>query len=115
MNILLLGGGGREHALAWKIAQSKHCSAFIHRPGNAGTTAFGTNLPIGPDRFSGGRQGLSGKSDRNGGCRSEEPLVKGIVDYFAVGCFDQSYSGDRTLGICGPARRQQGIFKTIHA
>ena len=51
MNILLLGGGGREHALAWKISQSKSCSALFIGPGNAGTSAFGRNLPLDPTDF----------------------------------------------------------------
>jgi phosphoribosylamine--glycine ligase len=46
MNILIIGSGGREHALAWKIQQSPHCDHLFIAPGNAGTAAFGTNLPI---------------------------------------------------------------------
>jgi len=47
MNILLLGSGGREHALAWKITQSRHCSKLFIAPGNAGTLQYGTNINIG--------------------------------------------------------------------
>ena len=43
MNILILGGGGREHAFAWKIAQSSSCNKLIIAPGNAGTNQHGTN------------------------------------------------------------------------
>ena len=46
MKILLLGSGGREHALAWKISQSKHYSELFIAPGNAGTLQCGTNIPI---------------------------------------------------------------------
>ena len=46
MNILLLGSGGREHALAWKIAQSPDCSQLYIAPGNPGTAELGTNVPI---------------------------------------------------------------------
>ena len=46
MNILLIGAGGRENALAWKIAQSYHCDLLYIAPGNPGTAEFGTNLPI---------------------------------------------------------------------
>ena len=51
MNILLLGSGGREHALAWKIAQSAKCSKLFIAPGNAGTEAVGENVAIAVDDF----------------------------------------------------------------
>ena len=51
MNILLLGSGGREHALAWKIAQSKKCSKLFIAPGNAGTAAVGENVAINVNDF----------------------------------------------------------------
>lgn len=46
MNILLIGSGGREHTLAWKISQSPLCDKLFIAPGNAGTASCGTNLPI---------------------------------------------------------------------
>ncbi len=46
MRILIVGGGGREHALAWKLAQSPSCEAILAAPGNAGTAQLGQNLPI---------------------------------------------------------------------
>ena len=46
MNILLIGSGGREHALAWKIKQSPSCDHLFIAPGNAGTASFGTNVNI---------------------------------------------------------------------
>lgn len=51
MRILLLGSGGREHALAWKIAQSSKCSKLFIAPGNAGTGAVGENVAIGVNDF----------------------------------------------------------------
>lgn len=51
MNILLLGSGGREAALAWKISQSPLCGQLYIAPGNGGTGAFGTNLPASPLDF----------------------------------------------------------------
>ncbi|MHA4875040.1 phosphoribosylamine--glycine ligase N-terminal domain-containing protein, partial [Enterococcus faecium] len=52
MNILLLGSGGREHALAWKMSQSHHCDNLYIAPGNAGTARVGTNLSLSPTDFN---------------------------------------------------------------
>ena len=51
MNILILGSGGREHALTWKLAQSKKVSRIFIGPGNAGTNESGTNLKLDPGNF----------------------------------------------------------------
>ena len=51
MNILILGSGGREHALAWKLAQSKKVSIVFIGPGNAGTSEIVTNLILDPENF----------------------------------------------------------------
>ena len=51
MNILILGSGGREHAFAWKIAQSSSCNKLIIAPGNAGTNQLGTNIDININDF----------------------------------------------------------------
>ena len=51
MNILVIGGGGREHTLCWKLKQSKHCKKLFAAPGNAGTSECATNLPIGVSDF----------------------------------------------------------------
>ena len=51
MNILILGSGGREHAITWKLAQSKKVDKIFIGPGNAGTSAHGTNLNIDPENF----------------------------------------------------------------
>ncbi|MEY3420953.1 MAG: phosphoribosylamine--glycine ligase, partial [Bacteroidota bacterium] len=56
MNILLVGSGGREHALAWKMAQSPICKQLYIAPGNAGTSAFGQNVPIEVTDIEGLRQ-----------------------------------------------------------
>ncbi|HZZ74763.1 MAG TPA: phosphoribosylamine--glycine ligase, partial [Puia sp.] len=82
MHILLLGGGGREHALAWKISQSKDCTALFIAPGNAGTSAFGKNLQLETTDFAAiGKACLDNKINIVL-VGPEEPLVKGIVDYF---------------------------------
>jgi phosphoribosylamine--glycine ligase len=83
MNILLLGGGGREHAFAWKISQSKGCGALFIGPGNAGTSAFGTNIPLEPTDFKAVRQACLDKEINMVVVGPEEPLVKGIVDFFS--------------------------------
>lgn len=82
MNILLLGAGGREHALAWKMSQSHHCDALFIAPGNAGTSQFGTNLPIGVTDFEAIKQAcIENKIDMLV-VGPEEPLVKGVYDFF---------------------------------
>ena len=52
MNILIIGSGGREHAFAWKIRQSKHCSKLFVAPGNAGTASVAENVAIAVDDFT---------------------------------------------------------------
>jgi phosphoribosylamine---glycine ligase len=83
MNILLLGGGGREHAFAWKISQSKGCKALFIGPGNAGTSAFGTNIPLEPTDFKAVRKACLDHEINMVVVGPEEPLVKGIVDFFS--------------------------------
>lgn len=82
MQILLLGSGGREHALAWKIAQSPRTSRLFIAPGNAGTRLVGENVNIKADDFDAIRDFvLSNKVDMVV-VGPEDPLVKGIYDYF---------------------------------
>ncbi len=82
MNILLVGSGGREHALAWKLKQSNLCNQLFIAPGNAGTAQLGTNLPISVNDF----ELLSAACINNNinmmVVGPEEPLVNGIYDYF---------------------------------
>ncbi len=82
MKILLLGGGGREHALAWKIAQSDKVEKLYIAPGNAGTANVGENIDIKADDFS----SLKDFAVENGinmvVVGPEDPLVKGIYDEF---------------------------------
>ena len=81
MNILLLGSGGREHALAWKISQSLKCNKLWIAPGNGGTGQYGTNVTIGVNDFEAIRQHcLTQKIDLLV-VGPEEPLVKGIYDF----------------------------------
>lgn len=84
MNILLLGSGGREHALAWKLSQSSLCTGLYIAPGNAGTAQSGTNVDLSPTDFEGIRKFCSDRQIGLVVVGPEEPLVKGIVDFFAA-------------------------------
>ena len=83
MNILILGAGGREHALAWKLAQSKHTDKLFIAPGNAGTKELGTNLPIDINDFSDVKKAVIEKEIDMVIVGPEVPLVNGIHDKFA--------------------------------
>ena len=80
MNILLLGSGGREHALAWKIAQSSKSDKLYIAPGNAGTTNCGENVPMKADDFEAIKTFCVDKSINMVVVGPEDPLVKGIYD-----------------------------------
>jgi phosphoribosylamine--glycine ligase len=81
MNILILGSGGREHALAWKISQSHHCNQLFTAPGNAGTQQFGTNVNLGITDFEAIRRFCIDNKIDVLVVGPEEPLVKGIYDF----------------------------------
>jgi phosphoribosylamine--glycine ligase len=98
MNILLLGSGGREHAIAWKIAQSAKVNHLYIAPGNAGTAALGTNVNIKVDDFD-----AIGKFSASHGIDMvvvgpEVPLVEGIYDYFAK---DEKL---KSIAVIGPSK-----------
>jgi len=82
MNILLLGSGGREHALAWKIAQIKKVDNLYIAPGNGGTGNVGQNVAIKADDFDGIKEFVLGHNVDMVVVGPEDPLVKGIYDYF---------------------------------
>src|SRR6202048_3327912 len=84
MKMLLLGSGGREHALAWKLIQSALCSGLFIAPGNAGTAQCGTNIDLSPLDFDGLRNFCTREDIGMVVVGPEEPLVKGIVDFFAA-------------------------------
>lgn len=83
MNILLLGSGGREHALAWKMAQSPKLNKLFIAPGNAGTSSLGINLPVGVNDFEGIKKAVIENNINMVVVGPEDPLVNGIVDYFS--------------------------------
>lgn len=82
MNVLILGSGGREHALAWKIAQSGKLSQLFIAPGNAGTAAVGTNVDLGVNDFDGIKNFVLSNAVEMVVVGPEDPLVNGVHDYF---------------------------------
>lgn len=82
MKILLLGSGGREHALAWKIAQSKKVDALFIAPGNAGTANVGTNVNISATDFESIKAFVVENNISMVVVGPEAPLVEGITDFF---------------------------------
>lgn len=83
MNILLLGSGGRESALAWKMSQSPECSQLFIAPGNGGTGAYGKNINLNPNDFEAVKALALKEAIDLLVVGPEEPLVNGIHDFFA--------------------------------
>lgn len=81
MNILLIGAGGREHALAWKLSQSPLCNELFIAPGNAGTAQCGTNLSFQGTDFDAIKTACINRKIDLVVIGPEDPLVKGLVDY----------------------------------
>ncbi len=82
MNVLILGSGGREHAMAWKIAQSKLLTKLFIAPGNAGTKEVGTNLEINQVDFEAVKSAVLKNNIELVIVGPEDPLVKGVHDFF---------------------------------
>jgi len=82
MTILLLGSGGREHALAWKMLQSPLCEKLFVAPGNAGTAAIAHNVNISPTDFDAVKQHVLANGVNMVVVGPEDPLVKGVYDFF---------------------------------
>ncbi len=100
MKILLLGSGGREHALAWKIAQSKKVDQLYIAPGNAGTGSVGENVPLKADDFEGIRQFVLSKAVDMVVVGPEAPLVKGVYDFF------KNDNQLKDIPVIGPSNRE---------
>lgn len=98
MKILLLGSGGREHALAWKIAQSPKVSQLFIAPGNAGTMQVGKNVDVKADDFDGIAQFVLDYEVDMVVVGPEDPLVKGIYDYF------QHHDLLKNIPVIGPSK-----------
>ena len=101
MNILLLGSGGREHALAWKISQSPYCSHLFIAPGNAGTAECGTNVPLQITDFTSIRQFCIDEKIDMILVGPEEPLVRGVADYFRL--HPVALPNGRLMPVIGPS------------
>lgn len=82
MNILIIGSGGREHAIAWKLAQSERLDQLFIAPGNAGTSEVGINLNIGVSDFEGIKKAVLENTIDIVIVGPEVPLVEGIHDFF---------------------------------
>ena len=82
MNILILGSGGREHAITWKLAQSKKVDKIFIGPGNAGTSSLGKNLEINPENFTEVKNAVIQNGINMVIVGPEAPLTIGIHNYF---------------------------------
>jgi phosphoribosylamine--glycine ligase len=98
MKLLLLGSGGREHALAWKIAQSQKIEKLFIAPGNAGTVDAGENVPLKADDFVGIKEFVLANSIDMVVVGPEDPLVKGVYDFFKQ---DESL---KDIPVIGPSK-----------
>ena len=98
MNVLLIGSGGREHAIAWKLSQSDRLSKLYIAPGNAGTKDVGTNVDLDPQNFEAVRDFVRGNGIHMVVVGPEAPLVAGIVDYF------QQEPSLKYISVIGPSQ-----------
>jgi len=105
MNILILGSGGREHALAWKLAQSSRISRIFTAPGNAGTASLGTNLKIDPEDFQAVKNAVLVYGIEMVVVGPEAPLVGGIHDFFL---HDDQIKDVPVIGPVSSAARLEG-------
>lgn len=99
MKILLLGSGGRECAIAWKLAQSPKCEQLYIAPGNAGTRAYGENIEIKVNDFDKIKDFVIAQSIDMVVVGPEDPLVHGIADYF------ENDDSLRHIAVIGPSRQ----------
>ena len=105
MNVLLLGGGGREHALAWRLSQSPLCQELFVAPGNAGTSQYATNLALDPNDTAALKRVVQERTISLVICGPEEPLVRGVQDFFAN---DADLKHVRFLGPSAEAAQLEG-------
>jgi phosphoribosylamine--glycine ligase len=98
MNILVIGSGGREHALSWKLSQSNLCEQLFIAPGNAGTEGVGKNIPLNPDDFASVATFIKKNNVNLVVVGPEAPLVNGIRDFL------ENDSELKGLMIIGPGK-----------
>ena len=98
MNVLILGSGGREHAFAWKIAQSSSCNKLFIAPGNAGTEKVGTNINISVNDFESIKEFVISEKIELVLVGPEDPLVNGIYDFF------QEDEQLKNISLIGPSK-----------
>ena len=98
MTILLLGSGGREHALAWKMLQSDRCQQLFVAPGNAGTATIATNVNLNILDFASIKSFVLENNVSMVVVGPEDPLVHGIYDYF------KKDSDINTIPVIGPSK-----------
>ncbi len=98
MRILIIGGGGREHAMAWAIAKSPQLDKLFIAPGNAGTAELGTNVAIGVEDFEGMKKLVLEEGIELVLVGPEVPLVAGVVDYF------KADPGLKGIAVIGPSK-----------
>lgn len=99
MNVLLLGSGGREHALAWKLSQNNRLNHLFIAPGNAGTKEIGTNIPLSVNDFPAIKQFVLENNVDMVVVGPEEPLVNGVYDYF------KEDSALAAIPVIGPSKK----------
>jgi phosphoribosylamine--glycine ligase len=105
MNILIIGSGGREHALAWKMAQSHHSDRLFVAPGNPGTASIGTNIEIQINDFHAIKKVVLENAIDMIVVGPEDPLVKGIYDFFAK---DEATQHVNVIGPSAEAAQLEG-------
>lgn len=98
MNVLILGSGGREHAIAWKIAKSSSCNNLFIAPGNAGTAEVGSNVEIGVNDFESIKKFVLSEGIEMVVVGPEDPLVNGIYDFF------QEEEELQNISLIGPSK-----------
>ena len=103
MNVLVIGAGGREHTLCWKINQSQNCDSLYAAPGNAGTATCAVNLPIEATDFERIKEAVLKHDIQLVVVGPEDPLVKGIHDFFLN---DKELS---KVGVIGPEKEAASL------
>jgi len=105
MNILILGSGGREHAITWKLAQSSRPLKLFVAPGNPGTAGVATNLPVDPLDFERVREVILANSISMVVVGPEVPLAEGIADFIMS---DSALAGVEVIGPCRAGAMLEG-------